>query len=151
MTAGTDTRGYLISLTRGHEAAVLLFRVGYMLVAVPVEEVDGNPDAVRDSFIMPCEPQAVQSICNAIDARIAARRSNTAAQRLDAAAGTGRGGRRHFLCTWDVFGDDANDTDIAEAMATQPCLVNYGGKLRAMNLQARSEGAAIIVKDMQRT
>ena len=138
-------------MARGHEDAVLLFRIGYMIVAVPVEDTDGKADAVCDGCIMPCEHRAVQSICEAVDARIAARRSNTATERMNATAGAGMGGRGHFLCSWDVFGDDANDADIAEAMAKQPCLVNYGGKLRATNLHARAEGVAIIVKNMQRT
>lgn len=146
-----QNRARLLQMTRGHEDAVLLFRVGYMIVAVPVEDTDGKVDAVPDSCIMPCEPQAMQSIFAAVDARIAARRSNTTTERMNATAGAGMGGRGHFLCSWDVFGDDATDADIAEAMAKQPCLVNYGGKFRAMNLHARAEGVAIIVKNMQRT
>jgi len=148
----TDTRGYLISLTRGHEDAVLFFRVGYMLVAAPVEEVDGKPDAVRDSFIMPCEHRAVHAICDATDAHIAARLTDTQRQRMNAPAGAGMGGRRHFLCvcTDDVLDDTASDADIATAMASQPCLVNYGGKLRAMNTDAAG-GCKIILKDIKRT
>lgn len=147
-----QNRARLLQMTRGHEDAVLLFRVGYMIVAVPVEDTDGKADAVPDSCIMPCEPQAMQSIFDAVDARIAARRSNTAAQRIDAAAGAGSGKTPRFLCFMgNVYDDTANDADIAEAMATRTCLVNYGGKLRATNLHARAEGVAIIVKNMQRT
>lgn len=108
-------------MIRGGMSAVQLHRVGYMIVATEAEHVTAQ---TAGTITMPTEYGALQSVCDAI-------------------------GAADMLATWQHYGEDAAAADIRAAMDAMPCLVNYGGTLRAHNLNARGNTAAIILKDMQ--
>lgn len=121
MTATTEqTRTRLLKMIRGGMSAVQLHRVGYMIVATEAEHMTAQ---TAGTITMPTEYGALQSVCDAI-------------------------GAADMLATWRHYGEDAADEDIAEAMQQYVCLVNYGGTLRAENLNAPVREAAVILKDM---
>ena len=135
-------------MARGHEDKVLLLQFGYMLAALPVEVAAAYGMDVRGCVSLPCEPRAVQTLCDAVEAAKAAQGGDTSTTQENAAENAGNGVKWQAVCTWQVYYEDADDEEIAGVMAKQPCLVNIGGKIRASNPHAGRSDAAIILKDM---
>ena len=144
-------RQRLINMTRGREDVVLLFPLIYGLAALPSEVADAYNMDARGCYTMPCEPHAVQRICNAIEARERARRDFVTPQLEDAENSPKNGVKWQIILTTRHYEDDADEVEVQDAMKTRPCLVNYGGTLRAVNIDADSTEPAIILKDMQTT
>lgn len=139
-------RTQLLNMTRGATPIVLLYNVGYNIVAVEVERVTPK---TAGGFAMPYEADAMRRICEAIGAENA--QSDTEAQQRNEARADAKkdGMTGRMFTTWQHYEDDADDADIRAAMDAVPCLVNYGGTLRAVNVEAGGSRAAIILKDMQ--
>lgn len=146
-----QNRRHLINMTHGREDVVLLFPVIFGLAALPADVADAYGMDARGSYTMPCEPQAVQRICDAVEARERARRGKFLPQREDAQNSPKNGIKWQVIVTWQHYEDDADEAEVRDVLAKQPCLVNYGGKLRAVNVDADSTDVAIILKDMQTT
>lgn len=141
-----DKRTQLIGMTHGRGCnRVEVFPLGYMAVAHSLDAGTAYGEAVQGCVVLPCEHNAVQSICAAVAKRERARRGNTTPTPEDAAQRTPR--NTDTICTPLWYDDRAADADVLEAMATHPCLANYGGTLRAVNVDAAA-AVVIILKDM---
>lgn len=140
-----QNRARLLSIARGVECKALLYNVGYTLLAIPAENVQERTAVA--GYAMPCEYGAIQSICDAI--RRGEREKGAAVHAgTENAPAAGIDGKADMLATWRHYEEDADDEDIREAMAHYPCLVNYGGTLRAHNTGAGGTDVAVILKDM---
>lgn len=151
MNTAEMNRARLLQMTRGHEDMVRLYNIGYMVLILPAAVADAYDKQHRgNGYAMRCEPNAVQRICAAAEAREAAKLPEHIRPTHEAATAAASGVKWQGICATQCYGEDADADDIAEAMAAQPCLVNYGGTLRAMNID-KNGYCAVILKDMQRT
>lgn len=126
----TNNRTRLLNMAKGHEDEVLVFHALFSTYAVPVAELEAagvNMAKHRDgSTIMPAAPNALQDVWEAYHGEEAT--DNVP----------------HFVASYTMDTDE----EITEALATRPCLVNYGGTLHAMNTD-RHGTPAIILRDMR--
>ncbi len=125
----TDNRTRLLKMAKGHEDEVLVCLMLYTLCAASVADMEAAGVDVKaygeGGTIMPATPNALQDVWEA---------SHTDED----------GSGLHFVASFLLD----NDEDIQQALATQPCLVNMGGTLHAVNTD-RHGAAAIIMKDMR--
>lgn len=124
-----SNRTRLLNMARGHEDKVLVFRMLFTLCAVSVGEAEAAGmkwTANEQTAIYPSMPNAVQDVWEAYHGEEAA--DNVP----------------HFVASCIVNTDE----EITEALATRPCLVNYGGTLHATNTD-RHGTPAIILRDMR--
>jgi hypothetical protein len=138
-------RQRLLQMVNGATPVVQLYNVGYMIVAVEAERMT---EPTAGCITMPSEADALRRICEAVDAGNPRKGTLQPQRHKKPTAAKIAGFAGQMLCTWRHYGEDAAAEDIADAMKQYPCLVNYGGTLRAINVHACGE-AAIILKDMQ--
>lgn len=125
----TNNRTRLLNMARGHEDKVLVFRVLYTLCAVSLAEAEAAGMKVfenEQTAIYPAMPNAVQDVWEAYHGEEAA--DNVP----------------NFVTSFIADTDE----EITEALATRPCLVNYGGTIHATNTD-RHGTPAIILRDMR--
>jgi hypothetical protein len=125
----TDNRTRLLNMARGHEDKVLVCRVLYTLCAVAVGEAEAAGMTWTENeqtAVYPSMPNAVQDVWEAYHGEEAT--DNVP----------------HFVASFITDTDE----EITKALATRPCLVNYGGTLHAMNTD-RHGTPAIILRDMR--
>lgn len=135
----TDSRRFLLNTMRGTtDIAYMWFAEIFVIIA------DGSYFTTPPScnLAMPCEPDALRSIYGLKTPTHEQPQHVFDTEATDA-------GRVQYIMTWRHYFDDNTDSEIAEAMAKYPCLVNYGGTLRAVNVEAGGSDFAIILKDMQ--
>ena len=125
---------------------MLLYNVGYMLVATEAEHP--TPEAAG-GITMPEEPDALRRVYAAVHGDKEADGSGIPTDAIKPAGAAADAKAGLSLATIHHYGEEAADEDIRAAMDAMPCLVNYGGTLRAHNLNAGGSTAAIILKDMQ--
>ena len=147
MKTNTNTeqqRAQLLSMIHGTDGAPRLYfyMAGYTLLCTDVEDTTKPAQ-----FSMPTDEDGKRLFLGAFSA---ASKDGGATPQKDAtqpATASLRGKAANFRAAWEYFGDEAADEDIAVAMKQRPCLVNYGGTLRAHNPEADGE-LCFIIKDM---